>query len=190
MRRSFFAVLLTFSAVPMLSACGGTSSDDPIIRSDTGADEGTGTDSSTTDSSVSDTPTDTTTVTETSTETGSDGSSDAPDGDARVVCSTLPTRAACNNCCGDEHPTGEKEFQTAVIACACGPSVCKTECATTVCASPAKKADPTCQACLAASIRPGPADGGTAGACVGPVSSACTGDCKKYLNCIQSCSKP
>lgn len=186
MRASLFTLLLALGTVPALalSACGGSTSDDPIIRTDTGGGADTG--GATTDSSASETTADTT-VGETATESGTDVAADG-DGETPVVCSTLTPRAACTNCCGDENPAGEKEFVTAVTACACGTTVCKTECATTACAAPAKKPDATCQACIQASIKPA-GDGGTAGACVGPVSSACTGACKKYLACLQSCSK-
>jgi len=125
--------------------------------------------------------------------TSTDAPGDAPrDGlaDAPKPCATEATRPLCTACCGDRHPDGMKTFQAALIGCACTPSVCGTVCAATACATPPKKADDVCGACLAASLAPA-GDGGTAGACLGPVTSACSGSakCKEYVACLNSCPK-
>lgn len=194
-RSSLLVALLAFAPV----ACGGSDADTTgTPSSDTGA-SGDGTtdgsdDGSTTDGTSGDG------VTDGSGDGGGDGTSadstpsDSPaDGDAPRVCSDEKTRAACTKCCGDEHPDGMKEFDIALIGCACAAGVCRTVCAATACATPPKKGDDPCNACLASTLRKpagdAGADGGTEGVCIGPVSSACSSSakCKAYYACLNSC---
>lgn len=162
--------------------CGGST-----VADETGseADSSVTTDTSTNaESSVDDTST--------TTEVGGGDSTpaaDAPAGDARVACDKLSTRNACRTCCNTEHPEGYKIFLTAAIACGCTDSICKTECATTACATPPTKASDACAACLNAAVAPAKGDAG-AGACYSSVTTACSADakCVGWAACTQKCS--
>lgn len=182
-------LLVTLAAAVALVACGGSTD----VPGDQGNDTGTAnpdalSDGTSNDSSTSDGNTDTAV---------DDGGGDvvATDGDgAPPVCSSEPTKAKCQECCVAEHKEGSKTFDAALIACACTDGVCKTECATTACASPATAPDAACKACLGASVKsPGdagsPDAAGPDGKCVGPVTSACSSDakCVAYVTCLQSC---
>lgn len=175
-------------------ACGGSSSD-----LSTGDDSGSG-DDALSDGTSSDGSNDTTTDDVSNDGVPNDGADTSSSGDAGSdgdgappVCSSEPTRVACQDCCAAEHKDGAKVFEAALLACACTDGVCKTECATTACASPATKADDKCRVCLQSSL----ASTGDAGAdaaspegkCRASVTSACSTDskCVAYETCLGTC---
>lgn len=115
------------------------------------------------------------------------------DGEAPPVCADRPTKVGCQDCCGLEHPAGQKTFAAALLACACTDAICKTECSSTACATPSVAPSDVCKACLNESIRAakpdaGP-DGGGDGKCVDSVKSACSSDakCVAYATCLNTC---
>jgi hypothetical protein len=174
------------------AGCGGSTTVDTPPDNDTG-----GVDTSTSDGLPGDGPGDETTdssVPDAPGDVVDDVGGDAGGKDARpdaLSCGSEATRPLCTKCCGDAFPDGRKTFETAIIACACSASICKTECATTACASPPVKADAPCQACLVSTVTsPGDAgtDAGLVGACIDPIKSACTSaGCKAYVACLGTC---
>lgn len=185
--RSFgLALGLSCAAV----ACGGTTETPNDQTASDAADETSGGDA-TVDG-----------ATDTSSEAAADATDAAVDApsDGPIVCTSLSTKSACVACCDEQHTAGRDTFRAALLGCGCGDGVCKTECATTACATPAKKADAACSTCLDDTLKMAPkgdagTDAGDAGepwgACISPVTSACTAsaDCKAYLACINECGK-
>jgi hypothetical protein len=177
----------------LLSACGGSTDSGSFDQGDTSESSDASSDSSATDGGSDGTATDGSTDGP-SVDGGIDAiATDAPaDGDARPVCSEAPTKARCQECCGVEHPAGEKTFFAAELACACTDAICKSVCATTACATPPTAPSDACKTCLADTLRPKPdagGDSGVEGACVDSVKSACSSDakCVAYATCLGTC---
>jgi hypothetical protein len=123
----------------------------------------------------------------------------ATEAEASVTCSTLATKAACEQCCATESPTGYADFLSDELSCACVPSVCGafdggaptdagtlgTGACTATCDDPKVKPDPTCAACLRRAL------GTTAapGACGTSVRTACGANatCDAFLTCESTC---
>ena len=181
---------LSFVSVALV-ACGGSTDVNGGGTDDTG---GGGSDSAIGDGLGSDTSSSTDGETDSSTATDSSTGGDA---DAPPVCSSEPTRVACQDCCAVEHKAGRDVFDAALLACACTDGVCKTECAATACGPTPKAPDAACKACLAASVAaPGDAGAdasadaaGPDGKCHASVASACSTDakCVAYLTCLGTC---
>ena len=202
MRHTFLRLSSISIVAATLLACGGSTVDTGNGTGDTGTPGVDGGSDSTLADGTTDAPGDGTSTDSTSTDSSTtDASTDVPiddgaigDGDAPPpVCSSEPTPAACEDCCGAEHKEGEKTFNAALLACACTDGICKTECATTACAATPTAPDDACRACLTLSVRPA-GDAGTGGGpdgkCNGPVTSACSTDarCVAYAACLGTCS--
>jgi hypothetical protein len=124
------------------------------------------------DGSTSDAKNDTSTTSDAAPDVvATDAGSDASD------CQSLP-KAQCQQCCLQAHP-GTATIVTEAAKCACQtPGLCKTQCATTLCA--AKSADQTCSACLQSA---------DAGSCLAQAAAACSNDpdCTAGLQCGNAC---
>jgi hypothetical protein len=108
-------------------------------------------------------------------DSGTGGS--PPGSGSDSTCGAMSTYADCASCCGTNHPDGYDGFITALIGCACTPSVCETQCASTFCASTPSAPTASCASCL---------DAAQTGACSGAISTACGpgGLCAPYADCV------
>ncbi len=80
---------------------------------------------------------------------GSGGSSN------QNACWSKPSYDSCFYCCLSDHPNGDDVWFNALVACACQPSYCATECATTICADSFDIPDAACDDCFFAELDPG-----------------------------------
>lgn len=122
------------------------------------------------------------------TDDGDDDDTDPkPTGDD--ACAAEATKDACGQCCATNHAAGYKTFSETLLSCACegtgadgGAAPCSTECGDTICATPQKAPTDACNKCLQDSV-------GQDGACLPPVSSACTADpdCLDQQKCVAQC---
>jgi hypothetical protein len=111
---------------------------------------------------------------------GGDAGADVQSNDAGdQVCVGDPQ--SCIGCCQSHHTAGATTYSNAGLACECGANgQCSAQCAASFCASPQTAPTPgdACDTCISASLAAG-------GACVAPVSNACSADpdCTAYLAC-------
>jgi hypothetical protein len=121
----------------------------------------------------------------TSGSSGDGGGSGTGDGGGTGDGKCKNEGAQCFDCCIDKHQAGNKTFDDAFVACACGAQgACSTECADSACATPSKLAAPQspCDLCLAAAF----AD---TGECGPKQKTACDKDpdCIALYTCTGKC---
>ena len=99
-------------------------------------------------------------------------------------CASLTTQQGCFVCCSQYHKPGYATYYNALRSCACGASgQCAKECGATACTGPNVAPDAACRACLDKVMAP------STGACVQPVTAACSpdADCVAMYMCSTKC---
>jgi hypothetical protein len=111
---------------------------------------------------------------------GGGGGDGGGGGGGDTACGQMSTSDDCITCCQGNHQQGSATFVAAVRNCACGPTVCQTECSATYCASQPKNPDTACNNCLNSKLQT---------SCQGPVSQACSPqpDCVAFNSCLGLC---
>ena len=94
-------------------------------------------------------------------------------------CSGQSSMQACQQCCAQEEQSAYGAFQNALLACGCKEGVCKTQCATTLCAATPQNPSAECQTCLGQS---------QSGACRADMEKVCGagGACAPFSQCVES----
>lgn len=98
------------------------------------------------------------------------------DGPAAGACASEASRNGCITCCSNFHQDGAAAFLLATIDCLCDASRCKTDCATTLCATDLKDPDARCNQCATDKDAE----------CKGPVAAACAAspECVAFDKCV------
>lgn len=107
--------------------------------------------------------------------TPKDGSPSTPT--SADKCAASPAMQSCQQCCAESEQTAYAAFQTALLKCGCQDTVCKTQCATTICAATPAQPNAECQTCLGQS---------QSGACKTDIEKVCsgTGTCAPFAECV------
>jgi hypothetical protein len=97
-----------------------------------------------------------------------------------AACAALATKQTCSQCCDLAHKSAYQNIAKPVVACACSPATCATQCAASLCAG--AQPDALCTACLVANP--------TCAAGVVPANAACVtnADCAAELTCFAGCA--
>jgi hypothetical protein len=119
------------------------------------------------------------------------GDDASPGGDSGLSDSTCAAEplAQCAVCCQKVHPHGAMTFFQSRDSCLCtSPAVCKTECATELCAMKSAMLGDPCATCAQGALAQ-PQDGAADGPCVQPVVTACQADpdCVAFILSNTSC---
>jgi len=160
---------LSIVAVSLISFSFACSSTTRVVTEEKDSGSGSGSDGGTT-------PSDASVVTDASKPEAKDGGVGPSGSTAAEKCAAETTQTSCQQCCATAEQPAYLAFQNALVKCGCQDTVCKTQCAASLCATTPAQPTTECQTCLGQA---------QSGACKTDIEKVCTGSgaCAPFAEC-------